>query len=157
MVQTKKRWTASEDKYLRLALKEGKSASEVARNLGRSSVSVTARKLSLKLKGRFKRSTKAVIQTNRVIKAIQNGGQDATEVFKLESGVQMPKRLSKYSDERNKLRNTFQSMEVGQSFIITGNLVNAARVMANEEFESMKVRIVHTTPDKKFARVFRVA
>lgn len=157
MSQTKKRWTASEDKYLRLALKEGKSASEVARNLGRTASSVSVRKMTLGLKGRFNRSTKKVIQTNRVIRAIQDDGANIAEIFKLETGVPMPARLSRYTEERNKLRNTIDQMQVGQSFVMTGNLVNTARLMANTEFPEFKIKIVHTTPDKKFARVFRVA
>ena len=157
MSQTKKRWTASEDKYLRLALKEGKSASEVARNLGRTASSVSVRKMTLGLKGRFNRSTKKVIQTNRVIKAIQDDGANISEIFKLETGIPVPGRLARYTEERVKLRNTMGQMQTGQSFIMTGNLVNTARLMANTEFPEMKIRIVHTTPDKKFARVFRVA
>ena len=156
MSQTKKKWLASEDKYLRLALKDGVSASEVARNLGRSSASVTQRKITLGLKGRFNRSTKTVIQTNKVIKAMKNPNESAG-VFELEDGVSVPGRLSRYAEEREKLRNTFLRMECGQSFIITGNLVNTARLMANTDFPEYKVRIVHTAPDKKFARVFRVA
>lgn len=157
MSQTKKRWSASEDKILRLGLKEGKSASEVARNLNRTASSVSVRKLTLGLKGRFSRSTKKVAQTIRVIQAIENNGQDPMEIFNLESGVPMPSRLSRLSSEKIKLRNTINQMEVGQSFVMTGNLVNQARFMVNTEFPAFKVRIVHTTPDKKFARVFRVA
>lgn len=156
MPQTKKKWSASEDKYLRLALKDGISASEVARNLGRSSASVTQRKITLGLKGRFNRSTKVVIQTNKVIQAMKTPNETAG-VFELEDGVAMPARLSRYTEERERLRNTFLKMECGQSFVITGNLVNTARLMANNEFSEYRVKIVHTTPDKKFARVFRTA
>ena len=83
MSQTKKKWSASEDKYLRLALKDGISAGEVARNLGRSTASVTQRKITLRLKGRFSRSTKAVIQTNKVIRAMSTN--DSVEIFDLRS------------------------------------------------------------------------
>ena len=155
MSQIKKKWSASEDKYLRLALKDGISAGEVARNLGRSTASVTQRKITLRLKGRFSRSTKAVIQTNKVIRAMSTN--DSVEIFDLEDGVQIPSRASRYSEERERLRKTFMQMECGQSFVMSGNLVNTARLLANSEFSEYKVRIVHTAPDKKFARVFRVA
>jgi len=157
MSMTKKRWTASEDKILRLGLKEGKSASEVARNLGRTASSVSVRKMTLGLKGRFNRSTKVVAQTIRVIKAIQNNGSDPAEIFKIETGVPMPTRYSRYGGEKAKLRATLNQLQVGQSFVMTANLVNSARLMANSEFPEFKIKIVHTTPDKKFARVFRVA
>lgn len=157
MPKTKKRWTASEDKVLRLALKEGLSAGEVARNLGRSASSVSARKVSLGIKGRFSRSTKVVVQTNKVIRAMEGTSKDPAEVFELESGVEMPARFSAYSKEKEKLRNTFAQMSIGQSFIITGNLVHIARTLANVEFPELAIKIVHTTPDKQFARVFRKA
>lgn len=154
--KTKKRWSASEDTYLSLALNDGLSAQEVARNLGRTPASVTGRKISLGLDGRFSRSTKAVIETNKVIRAMQKDS-DEPEVFELEDGVPMPNRLSRYSVEREKLRATLSQIEPGQSFAMTGNLVNAARLLATSEFPEIKLKIVHTTPDKKFARVFRVA
>lgn len=155
MSQTKKRWTASEDKYLRLSLKEGRSAAEVGRNLGRSAASVTQRKITLGCRGRFNRSTKTVIQTIKVLQAF-DGQSPYTGSFDLETGHQVPSRFTKNTEARAKLFNTLQKMEVGQSFVLPSNLVYSARQIVNQSFGEYKIKIVSTDSSKKFSRLFRV-
>lgn len=166
MSRTNKRWSRSEDKYLRLALKDGLSAEEVSRNLGRSRGSVSNRKMILGLKGRFSRFSASALlraaekangtfQPTQIKKEIRK--LQPTEIFELESGIEVPSRFTVYSKEREKLRNTFRQMQVGQSFVITSNLVGLTRILANTEFPEMQIKIVSTSEEKKFSRVFRKA
>ena len=154
---TKKKWTSSEDSYLKLALKEELSASEVARNLGRSRNAVSGRKMALGLPGRFSRCSQEVIQkiktkTTPAPQSKQNRGN----IFEIEEGYEVPSRFSRNSEEKAMIHNTFELLRPGQSFVIEGNLVHPARQIAKEQFESYKIRIVSTDVDKKFARVYRI-
>lgn len=155
--KTHKRWSSSEDKYLRLALKEGKSAIAVAQYLGRNQTSIYARKMYLGLKGRFARGSKLDVQANRLVRTLKESPKIpiSGDTYNIESGIAIPGRYTKYEEDRVRIRNTFNQLEAGQSFIIPGNLVYIARKMACTEFQSYKVRIVHTDQNKQFARVYR--
>jgi hypothetical protein len=162
---TKKKWTAAEDSYLKLALKEGLSASEVARNLGRNRNSVSGRKVILGLPGRFSRCTKESIE---MIKAVNQARSTRStkkspvtlpsnnDSFDLETGYEVPARFSQNMIERQRIANTFEKMQPGQSFAIEGNLVYLVRTVAKEQFESYKIKIVSTDLEKRFARVYRI-
>lgn len=154
------RWTRSEDRLLRSALKEGKSASELARNLGVSPTVVYARKVYLGLKGRFARAGKKVAQTTRLIQTMEAGNfkySNSGDSFQLEDNVEITFRRGKYDQARTKMRNTFENMEVGQSFVIPSTLAYIARKIAQEEFPSMKVRVGFTNAEKNWSRVYRSA
>jgi len=157
MSKTRKKWTAAEDSYLKLAVKEGLSATEVARNLGRSRESVSGRKVILGVPGRFSRCSQKVIQIIRekptpASQAKQNKGN----IFEIEEGYEVPSRFSRNAEEKARIQNTFELLRPGQSFSIEGNLVHAARQIAKDNFESYKIKIVSTDADKKFARVYRI-
>ena len=158
---TKKKWTAAEDSYLKLALKEGLSASEVARNLGRNRNAVSGRKISLGLSGRFSRCTKESIEMIKAVNLAKTKKSvvslpNENDSFELETGYEIPARFSQNMVERQRLANTFEKMQPGQSFAIQGHLVYLARTVAKEQFESYKIKIVSTDSDKRFARVYRI-
>ena len=157
MSKTRKKWTAAEDSYLKLALKEGLSAAEVARNLGRSRESISGRKIILGIPGRFSRCSQEVIQTIRTKTApASQSKQNKGNIFEIEEGYEVPTRFSRNSEDKAMIQNTFGLLRPGQSFVIAGNLVHAARQIAKDYFESYKIKIVSTDADKKFARVYRI-
>lgn len=158
---TKKKWTAAEDSYLKLALKEGLSASEVARNLGRNRNSVSGRKVILGLPGRFSRCSKESIEMIKAVNLAKTKKSPVTlpsnnDSFELEIGYEVPARFSQNMIERQRIANTFEKMQPGQSFAIEGNLVYLVRTVAKEQFESYKIKIVSTDLEKRFARVYRI-
>ncbi len=157
MSKTRKKWTAAEDSYLKLAVKEGLSATEVARNLGRSRESVSGRKIALGVPGRFSRCSQEVIQTIRAkATPVSQSNKRKGDIFEIEEGYEVPARFSKNSEEKARIQNTLELLRPGQSFVIEGNLVYSVRQIAKENFESYKIKIVSTDSDKKFARVYRI-
>jgi hypothetical protein len=157
MSNTRKKWTQAEDKYLKLSVKEGLSATEVARNLGRSRESISARKVILGVPGRFSRCSQKVIQIIREKPTTASQSkQNRGNIFEIEEGYEVPSRFSRNAEEKSRIQNTFELLRPGQSFVIEGNLVHVARQIAKDNFESYKIKIVSTDADKKFARVYRI-
>jgi hypothetical protein len=158
--KTRKKWKSSEDRILRSGLKEGKSATEVAQILGRSPGSVTQRKMMLGLAGTFRRHSQnghSQIQLALPAAVQPEVSANGIEIFKIESGVAMPTKFTPHFKEKEKIYQLLRQIQPNQSFIIPGNLTNATRFIVQKEFPQYKIRIVRTTDDKKFARVFRLA
>lgn len=157
------RWTAQEDNYLKMALEEGHTSSEVAARLGRSIASIATRKWTLNLEGRFGRSPKGSTRnfTNRRSKSnsvnTEYAAPKGIELFKIESGVPLPTRNGRNEEAREQLRKIFNQIQAGQSFVVPKNLVHVAHYIVNKEFEAYKIRTSATSADKKFFRIYRVA
>lgn len=155
------RWTAQEDNYLKMALQNGLSSVEVASKLGRSIASVATRKWTLKLEGRFGNSPKG---STRNFKSNSRTRQNQTatppkgiQLFKIETGVPLPARNGRNEEARSQVRNIFNQIQVGQSFVVPKNMVHVAQYIVNKEFQAYKIRTSATSAEKKFFRIYRVA
>jgi hypothetical protein len=157
------RWTAQEDNYLKMSLEEGLPSVEVAAKLGRSIASLQTRKWTLKLEGRFARSPKG---STRNFKSTGRTRSKATgtvtapkgiQLFKIETGVPLPARNGRNEEARNQMREIFNQIKVGQSFVVPKNMVYVAQYIVNKEFQAYKLRTSATSADKKFFRIYRVA
>lgn len=158
------RWTPQEDNYLKIALEEKLPSSEVAARLGRSISSVTTRKWVLGLDGRFGRSPKGSTRNfvNRRPKTnpinLEYDVPEGIKLFKIESGVPLPSsRNGRNNEARQQLRNLFEKIQTGQSFVVPKKMVHVANYIVNKEFQAYKIRTSATSPEKKFYRIYRVA
>lgn len=158
------RWTPQEDAYLKQALKEGKTATEVASRLGRTTVSVLSRKhLFFKDEGKFskKRTRKSAVRTIQISQPIPQPTSIVEkapfELFTLETGIPMPQKGKKPNTvEMDRIRKLFDIMAPGQSFAIPKNLVHIARKIANNEYGAYRIKVSATAKDQLFFRVFRM-
>lgn len=161
------RWSKEEDNYLAIALREHIPASDVAARLGRTKNSIYFRKITLNLEGEFGRSKKPGRQPKaRLFQANEAQQQTPTPagitLFQLESGIPLPKRGARTNDaDRNSIRELLRKMNVGQSFVVTRNLVHIARQIAGKEFEAYDIKASAIAPvagsEKRFFRIFRLA
>ena len=157
------RWTAQEDNYLKMALAESLPSVEVAAKLGRSIASVATRKWTLKLEGRFGNSPKGSTGNFKsTARTRTKANQTATppqgiQLFKIETGVPLPARNGRNEQARSQVRNIFNQIQIGQSFVVPNNMVHVAQYIVNKEFQSYKIRTSATSADKKFFRIYRVA
>lgn len=152
-------WSEAEDNYLRMAVEKGICAGTVASKLGRTEHSVKNRKWMLGIKGRFPSakgkgikapaSTKQTPFTEKAPKGLQ--------LFQMESNVPVPSRGASANEEaRNRMRELFSRMNVGQSFVVPRKMVHVAKYITDKEFPAFKIKTSATSADKKFHRIFRV-
>jgi hypothetical protein len=96
----------------------------------------------------------AKIKRTRMVQEIKT--PSGVQLFALESGIPVP---SKGGNEelKNKIRGTFNRMEVGQSFVINKEVLNSTVYIAKNEFGAYRIKTSATSPDKKFFRIFRLA
>lgn len=159
-----KTWTSEEDNFLKLAVEQKIPRSVVAVRLGRTENSVTFRKHILKIEGAFGRSKKSQVQKARAVQAMASN-QDHTgpnqmhgiQLFKLETGIQVPVRFSRNEEDRSRIRILLESMKVGQSFVVPKNLAHVTKHLILKEFESYKTKACATSSEKSFYRFFRIA
>lgn len=157
------RWSKEEDNYLAIALREHIPASDVAARLGRTKNSIYFRKISLKLEGEFGRSKKPGRQPKaRLFQNTSDAIPAGIELMKLESGIPVPKRGTRVNEsERNSIRQLLSKMGIGQSFVVTKNMVHVVRFLASKEFEAYKIKASLIAPvqgaERKFFRIFRLA
>ena len=160
-------WSPEEDNYLALSLKEGvASADDVAARLGRTKASLYFRKAVLQLEGGFTRS-KTIKRSTPSFRTFDTAPQEqmvsvpeleqSPRIMVLEMGIPIPLRSNRNEEERIKLRDLFNAMQVGMSFVVPRNLVHVAKHLANKEFEAMRIKASATSKDKRFFRIFRVA
>lgn len=154
-------WTEQEDNFIKMALAKKLSSVEVASKLGRSIASVATRKWFLKLEGRFGNSPKGSTQ-NFKSKSHTKQKQTATlpqgiQLFKIETGVPLPARNGRNEEARNQVRNIFNQILIGQSFVVPKNMVYVAKYIVDKEFQAYKIRTSATSAEKKFFRIYRVA
>jgi len=79
------------------------------------------------------------------------------QLFKIETGVPLPARNGRNEQARSQVRNIFNQIQIGQSFVVPKNMVHVAQYIVNKEFQSYKIRTSATSADKKFFRIYRVA
>ena len=158
MVRKNKQWTAEEDNYIRIAIQEGRSTAEVSARLGRSVAAISGRKWSLGIEGRLSSS-----KGKKGNKMDRNSVASSTPILsfgsgimELESGIPLPTKNSRNEEARNRMRNLFNQMRQGQSFVVPKNLLHVAAHLAKKEFVGYKTRSSATSPDKQFYRIFRV-
>ena len=158
-------WTPEEDNYLALSLKEGvASADDVASRLGRTKASLYFRKAVLQLEGGFTRS-KTIKRTTSSFRTFDPAPQEqmvsvpeqSPRIMVLEIGIPLSLRSNRNEEERIKLRDLFNAMETGMSFVVPRNLVHVAKHLADKEFEAIRIKTSATSKDKRFFRIFRVA
>lgn len=153
-------WSAEEDNYIRMAIESRIPASTVASKLGRTEHSVKNRKWILGIEGRFP-STKRVANKSAMTlmpKKPSSNPPKGIELFSMETNVPIPSRGAGANEEsRNKIRNLFSQMNVGQSFVVPRKLVHVAKYITDKEFPSFKIKTSATSADKQFHRIFRVA
>lgn len=158
-------WTEAEDNYIRLAVSEGSSVDGVAAKLGRTRQAVLSRKWTQGIKGRFGNPKSKKMQGIKtpIAPTVKNPSKTpikvpaGLELFRMESNVPMTSRGSMNEESRNKIRNLFSNMNVGQSFVVPCKLSHVAKYIATKEFPEFKIRASATSQDKKFHRIFRVA
>jgi hypothetical protein len=158
-VNSHSQWSSEEDQFLRMAAAQNMSAGLIASKLGRTSASVYTRKWQLDIQNdktmpKIKAPKAAKVKAAPVYKAANV--PTGVQLFALESGVPVP---SKGGNEelKNKIRGTFNRMEVGQSFVINKEVLNSTVYIAKNEFGAYRIKTSATTPDKKFFRIFRLA
>lgn len=160
MVRKNKQWTAEEDNYIRIAVQEGLSTAAVSARLGRSVASISGRKWALGIEGRLASSKgkKGTKMNRHSIAGTQSTPSFSfgAGILELESGIPMPTKHSRNEEVRNKMRNLFDQMRQGQSFVVPKNLLHVANHLAKKEFSGYKTRATATSQDKKFYRIFRV-
>jgi hypothetical protein len=151
-------WSVDEDNFLRMAAAQNMAAGLIASKLGRTPASVYTRKWQLDIQNdksmpRIKAPKAAKVKAAPVYEARVPQG---VQLFALESGIPVP---SKGGNEelKNKIRGTFNRMEVGQSFVINKEVLNSTVYIAKNEFGAYRIKTSATTPDKKFFRIFRLA
>ena len=155
-----RQWSAAEDNYIRMAVEQGLCTVTVAAKLGRTKASVQNRKWGLGIEGRFGSSKGKGVKAPQVAAPVLTNVKvpKGIELFKLESNVPVPSKGARANDEaRSHMRNLFNKMSVGQSFVVPQKMVHVAKYITDKEFPSFKIRTSATTPDRKFHRIFRVA
>jgi hypothetical protein len=154
-----KQWSPAEDNYIRMAVEAGTPSSVVASKLGRSIAAVQGRKWNLGIEGRFGNSPRGLGKRTKAAKAPQAEAQSTNglRTMVLESGVPLPSRGNRNEEARSQMRNLFNQMKVGQSFVVPRKLVHVGVYLINKEFEGYKIKTSATAADKKFFRIFRVA
>ncbi len=156
---TSSRWTPEEDNYLRLAAEQNVSSRTVAAKLGRSYASVYTRKWQLDIKNNKSVPRKGAKRTSvkSPIATTTYATPKGIELFKIETGVPLPARNGRNEEARNQMREIFNQIKVGQSFVVPKNMVYVAQYIVNKEFQAYKLRTSATSADKKFFRIYRVA
>ena len=161
-------WTLDEDKYIIKSCAENVTAPEMAAKLGRTAMSIYARKSYLGIKNDKSVPRKKRTKTQVKAKSSKRGrprknvaeaiytAPAGLQLFKLESGIPMPTRGERNPEQTAQLRSILQRMEIGNSFVVPKNVVYKATYLANKEFGSYKLRSSATSTDRKWYRIFRV-
>lgn len=155
--RSNKQWSQEEDKFLSIAVEAGMTVNDVASRLQRGRFSIMQRKWVLGVPGRFKKSSRKPKSFSDVLETPSQPG--SIQLFKLESNVTIPKRGSatKNQEARIKIRDLFNQMKPGQSFVVPKDLLHPVYHIVRTEFEAYKISRSKTTQDGKFFRIFRVA
>jgi hypothetical protein len=158
-VNNHSQWSPDEDNFLRMAAAQNMAAGLIASKLGRTPASVYTRKWQLDIQNdktmpRISAPRTGKVKRTRMVQEIKT--PSGVQLFALESGIPVP---SKGGNEelKNKIRSTFNRMEIGQSFVINKEVLNSTLYIAKNEFGPYRIKSSATTPDKKFYRIFRLA
>lgn len=156
-VNSNSQWSLDEDKFLRMAAAQNMSAGLIASKLGRTSASVYQRKWLLDIQN--DKSVPRIAgprNAKRARKVQEIKTSSGVQLFALESGIPIPAKGGN-EELKNKIRGTFNLMEVGQSFVINKEVLNSTVYIAKNEFGAYRIKTSATSPDKKFFRIFRLA
>ena len=159
-----KKWTAEEDMYLAIAVKEQIPVTQVANRLGRTKHAIVFRKHTIGLQGSFGRAERlknpkptswlSTVTKNHA--PVENQQEDPL-TFVLETGIPLPARSRSNEEDKNRLRAIFDKMMTGQSFVVPRKMVHVAKHLANLEYEAYQLKTSCLSVDKKFFRIYRVA
>ena len=160
-VNANSHWSAEEDNFLRMAAAQNMTTTLVASKLGRTPASVYTRKWQLDIQND---KTMPRIKSPKTAKPVKAKTPQAVkapkgvQLFQLESGIPIPSRGSRGNEQvKMQIRNTFNRMEIGNSFVINKEALNSTVYIAKNEFGAYRIKTSATSPEKKFFRIFRVA
>lgn len=154
-----KQWSSAEDNYIRMAVEQGLCTATVASKLGRTVASVQNRKWNLGIEGRFGSSKGKKVAAPKAVKMTKEyKAPKGIQLFTLESNVPIPSKGKGANEEaRNHMRDLFNKIQVGQSFVVPKGMVHVVSHLVKKEYEAFKIRTSATSAEKKFFRIFRVA
>lgn len=140
-------WTEAEIIYLRNAIAQNFDISLICEQLGRTYESIISKRYHLELGVKFKHDKSIVFSPG---------------ILELQSHVPIPRKGekgSKYEKVHIKLRELFEVMQPGQSFVVPKEWVNITLHLAKRQYREYKLITKSERSEngeRKFCRFFRI-